>query len=122
MTTAARAWPYERDGARAGELSWSPTALGPEMPWPYPCLDGRPADDPQVLSLADEISDFLGRLGYTSHAVWWNAATVTTEGPLSRVQLWHRCNYDAVNDLFMTDAEVKGVPLPHRRVRGNRYL
>jgi hypothetical protein len=91
------------------------------MPWPYPSLDGRPPDDLQVVSLADEISGLLGRLGYTSHAVWWNAATVTPEGPLSPMQLWHRGRYDAVNNLFIKDAEAKGVPLPHRRIRSNQY-
>ena len=86
------------------------------MPWPYPSLDGRPADDPEVLGLAAEILGLLGRLGYRSHGTWWNA-WIATPSPLSPTQLWHRRKYDAVNDLFMKDAEAKGVPLPHKRVR-----
>ncbi len=37
--------------------------------------------------------------------------------PLSPTKLRHRRKYDAVNDLFMKDAEAKGVPLPNKRVR-----
>jgi hypothetical protein len=85
------------------------------MPWPYPPLDGRPADDPLVESLAAEIAGLLGALGYTAHTEWWNAARITPEGPLSPMQLWRRGKYDTVNDLFMKDAETKGVPLPLRR-------
>lgn len=85
------------------------------MPWPYPSLDGRPVGDPEVDSLAAEISGLLGAMGYLAHSTWWNATRESRDGSITTAtRAWLAGQYDAVNDWFQKEAAEKRVPLPQR--------